>query len=47
VFGTFEKPQIGEIKVIGTILAPVTNLWDDIWGNDCDVFYNGAVKHPD
>ena len=46
VFGTFEKPQTGEIKVVGTILAPVTNLWDDIWGNDCDVFYNGAVKHP-
>ena len=46
VFGTFEKPETSEIKVVGTILAPVTNLWDDIWGNDCDVFYNGSVPHP-
>ena len=46
VFGTFGEPQTGEIKVVGTILAPVTNLWDDIWGNDCDVFYNGSVSHP-
>ncbi|MEE9572230.1 MAG: hypothetical protein V3W20_04210, partial [Candidatus Neomarinimicrobiota bacterium] len=46
VFGSLSEPQTGEIKVVGTILAPVTNLWDDIWGNDCDVFYNGSVKHP-
>jgi AsmA protein len=46
VFGAFSEPETGEIKVVGTILAPVTNLWDDIWGNDCDVFYNGSVSHP-
>ena len=46
LFGSFKKPQTGEIKVVGTILAPVTNLWDDVWGNDCDVFYNGSVPHP-
>jgi len=47
LYGSFEKPKTGDIKVVGTILAPVTNLWDDIWGNDCEVFYNGAVKHPE
>ncbi|MGB5895038.1 MAG: AsmA-like C-terminal region-containing protein, partial [Ignavibacteriaceae bacterium] len=46
LFGSFKKPQTGEIKVVGTILAPVTNLWDDVWGNDCKVFYNGSVEHP-
>jgi len=46
VFGSFSEPETGDIKVVGTILAPVTNLWDDVWGNDCEVFYNGAVKHP-
>ena len=47
LYGSFEKPETGDIKVVGTILAPFTNLWDDIWGNDCEVFYNGAVKHPE
>jgi AsmA protein len=46
VFGAFSEPKTSEIKVVGTILAPVTNLWDDVWGNDCDVFYNGSVSHP-
>jgi AsmA protein len=46
LFGSFDEPETGDIQVFGTILAPVTNLWDDIWGNDCEVFYNGAVKHP-
>lgn len=47
LFGSLDEPETGKIQVVGTILAPVTNLWDDIWGNDCEVFYNGAVKHPE
>ncbi len=46
LFGSFAKPETGDIKVVGTILAPVTNLVDDIFGSDCEVFYNGVVKPP-
>jgi hypothetical protein len=37
---------MGKVKVVGTVLAPVTNLVDDVTGKDCDVFYNGSVEHP-
>jgi AsmA protein len=47
MFGSFKEPKTGKLQVVGTILAPVTNLWNDIWGNDCDRFYDGDVKHPE
>ena len=47
LYGSFGEPETGDIKVVGTILAPVTNLLDDVFGSDCDVFYEGVVKHPE
>lgn len=46
LFGDLNKPKMGEVKVMRTLLAPVTNLYNDIVGNDCTVFYNGTVKQP-
>jgi AsmA protein len=46
LYGSLDEPQKGEIKVVGTILAPVTNLVDDIFGADCEVFYDGTITHP-
>lgn len=46
VFGNLNSPTLGKVKVVGTVLAPVTNLVDDVTGKDCDVFYSGSVKHP-
>ena len=40
------EPTLESVKVVGTILSPVTNLIEDILGIDCDVFYDGTVKHP-
>jgi hypothetical protein len=37
---------LGKVKVVGTVLAPVTNLVDDVTGKDCEVFYSGSVEHP-
>jgi hypothetical protein len=37
---------MGKVKVVGTVLAPVTNLVDDVTGKDCVVFYSGSVEHP-
>jgi AsmA protein len=47
IYGNLDSPTLGKVKVVGTILAPVTNLVDDVLGNDCDVFYSGLVKHPE
>ncbi len=44
--GDLNSPTLSKVKVVGTILAPVTNLVDDIFGTDCDVFYSGAIAHP-
>ncbi|MBP1683341.1 MAG: AsmA family protein, partial [Ignavibacteriaceae bacterium] len=46
LYGNLDSPALGKVKVVGTILAPVTNLVDDILGNDCVPFYNGSVNHP-
>ena len=46
VSGNLNSPTLGKVKVMGTILSPVTNLVDDVLGTDCDVFYSGSLKHP-
>jgi uncharacterized protein involved in outer membrane biogenesis len=46
VYGNLDDPTLGKVKVVGTVLAPVTNLVDDVTGKDCVVFYQGSVKHP-
>ena len=47
IYGDLNSPALSKVKVVGTILAPITNLIDDIIGADCEVFYKGIVKHPD
>jgi len=47
ISGSFEEPVAGEVNVLGALLGPVTNLWNSIVGNDCGVFYDGSVKHPE
>jgi len=46
IYGNLNAPTLGKLKVVGTILSPVTNLVDDVLGNDCVPFYEGTVKHP-
>ncbi|MBK9098870.1 MAG: hypothetical protein IPM14_12260 [bacterium] len=46
VFGDLNSPELGKVKVVGTLLAPVKNLTDDLLGVECDVFYSGSVEHP-
>lgn len=46
VFGNMDAPTLGKVKVVGTVLAPVTNLVDDVTGKECEVFYYGSVEHP-
>jgi hypothetical protein len=46
IYGNLNSPILGKLKVVGTILSPITNLVDNLLGNDCVPFYNGSVKHP-
>ena len=46
VYGDLNEPTLGKVKVVSTLLAPVTNLYDNIMGVNCQVFYNGFVKPP-
>ena len=46
VYGDLNEPTLGKVKVVSTLLAPVTNLYDNIMGVNCPVFYNGLVKPP-
>ena len=45
-YGNLSEPTLERVKVVNTILSPVTNLIEDILGIDCDVFYDGSIKHP-
>ena len=46
VFGSMDDPEKSDVKIIGTLLGPVTNLIDGALGKDCDVFYEGKLEHP-
>ena len=47
VNGSFENPQMGQIKVLESLLSPVTNLFNSVFQVESDIFYNGSVKHPE
>jgi len=47
VYGDLDEPTMGKVKVVGAMLAPVTNLVDDVTGKDCILFYQGSVEHPE
>jgi AsmA protein len=46
VYGDLNKPTLGKVKVVSTLLAPVTNLYDNIMSVNCQVFYTGSLPPP-
>lgn len=42
--GSIDNPQAGKVKVVKTVLAPVSNLVNNVFQVDCDIIYNGKVK---
>ncbi|HSR16809.1 MAG TPA: AsmA-like C-terminal region-containing protein, partial [Ignavibacteriaceae bacterium] len=44
--GNINSPVPGKVKVFKTILAPITNLYNDVVGIDCEKFYYGSLEHP-
>ena len=46
VYGDLNKPTLERVKIVKTILAPVTNLYNGIMGVNCDVFYEGSLPPP-
>ena len=45
IFGTLDSLEFSKVKVMKSLLAPVTNLVTS--EKKCDVFYNGKVKQPE
>ncbi len=46
IYGKGEKLKSDRVKVIKTLLGPVTNFFRDIGLGKCDQEYLGTVKHP-
>ena len=44
--GPIDSLQQSEIKIVSTILGPVTNLVNGAVGKDCKVVYDGKLTHP-
>jgi len=47
LYGSTEDPEKSKIKLISTLLAPVTNLLEVALGINCEPFYEGRIKHPE
>ena len=47
LYGSIKDPEKSKIKLISTLLAPVTNLLELTLGIDCEPFYEGRIKHPE
>ena len=46
IYGKSDNPEYGKVKVIKTLLSPVTKLLNRIVARDCDKFYDGIVTDP-
>ena len=47
VYGNSKAPEYSKLKVIETLLAPVTDAVGGFLGVKCEVFYDGVVQHPE
>lgn len=47
VSGRFSEPRMGKLNVLSSVLSPVTNLWNSVFQIEGEIFYDGAVKHPE
>jgi hypothetical protein len=45
--GNLDDPEFGRIKIIESLLSPVTNLFKSVLPIGGDIFYEGSVKHPE
>jgi AsmA protein len=47
IHGQLDRQEFGDIKIIESILAPVTNLFDYVLPFEDVIFYSGSVHHPE
>jgi AsmA protein len=47
LYGSIKAPEKSKIRIIPTLLAPVTNLLELTLGIDCEPFYLGRISHPE
>lgn len=50
ITGSFTNPKVGAASAIQTLAGPIISLYRKakraVQGDNCKVFYNGAVQHP-
>ena len=45
--GPFAQPALEKFSTIGTVLAPIRNIYNSVVGNQCTPFYSGEITHPE
>jgi hypothetical protein len=45
-YGDSEKPKAGKVKLIKTVLGPITNFFRNVGLSNCEIVYNGRVEAP-
>lgn len=46
IYGSGGEPEYSKVKIVKTLLSPVTKVLNSVVGKDCDIFYEGIVAHP-
>lgn len=47
IYGKSSEPEYGKIKVLKTLLGPVSNFFRNIGMAKCDTIYRGTVRYPE
>lgn len=46
IYGRSDEPAYSKVKIIKTLLSPVTKVLNNIVAKDCEAFYTGIVLQP-
>ena len=47
IYGNSIEPKYGKVKLIKTLLGPVTNFFRNVGIAKCDTIYRGSVRFPE
>ncbi len=49
IHGSFRHPRVEKVSALRSLAGPMISLYErtrDLFGEECDIFYAGSVKHP-
>ena len=50
IHGSFRHPRVEKVSILRSMAGPVLNLFDKasgLFNGECEIFYEGSVKHPE